>query len=203
MEPRFRALLPAVVAACLLAACGGSNGNGGDNPPPNPGGGNSQNPCTSASAETGLDQPATPPSEADLRRKRGLLDPNPRWRVFDALWTHRQRVALGTERAAETTGRDPIDIGEIAVLQDEGDLIAPPNQFDLRNTGLRLSRNGSGGYDVSRIDGAFRTTLGTRLTLHSLAELLPGRSVVLDRICQGILDRTTPFEWDEFEAKGG
>jgi hypothetical protein len=165
MEPRVRALLPAVVAACLLAACGGSNGNGGDNPSPNPGGGNSQNPCASASAETGLDQPAAPPSDAALRRKRGLLDHNPRWRVFDSLWTHRQRVALGTSRAAETAGRDPIDVGEIAVLQDEGDLIAPPNQFDLRDTGLRFTRNGSGGYDVRRIDGTFRTTLGTRLTL--------------------------------------
>ena len=85
--------------------------------------------------------------------------------MFDALWTHRQRIALTGERAAETTGRDSVDIGEIAVVQDEGDLIAPPNQIDVRNTGLRFSRNASGGYDVRRIDGAFRTTLGTRITL--------------------------------------
>ena len=165
MEPRVRALLPAVVAACLLAACGGSNGNGGDTPSPNPGGGNSQNPCASASADTGQDLPAQPPPESALRRKRGLVDHNPRWRVFDALWTHRQRIALGGERAAETAGRDPIDIGDIAVVQDEGDLIAPPNQFDLRNAGLRFARNASGGYNVTRIDGAFRSALGSRLTL--------------------------------------
>jgi hypothetical protein len=165
MEARVRALLPAIVAAWLLAACGGSNGNGGDNPNPNPGGGNSQNPCASASIEPGLEAPATAPSEAALRLKRGVVDHNPRWRVFDALWTHRQRSALGGERAAETTGRDSVDIGEIAVVQDEGDLIAPPNQIDVRNTGLRFSRNSSGGYDVRRIDGAFRTTLGTRITL--------------------------------------
>ncbi len=42
--------------------------------------------------------------------------------------------------------------------------------------------------------------LGTRLTFNSLADLLPGRSPVLDRICQGILDGQTPFEWDEFET---
>ena len=165
MEARVRALLPAIVAAWLLAACGGSNGNGGDNPNPNPGGGNSQNPCASASVEPELEAPATAPSEAALRHKRGVVDHNPRWRVFDALWTHRQRIALGGERAAETTGRDSVDIGEIAVVQDEGDLIAPPNQFDVRNTGLRFSRNAAGGYDVRRIDGAFRTTLGTRITL--------------------------------------
>ena len=91
MEPRVRALLPAVVAACVLAACGGSNGNGGDNPSPNPGGGDSQNPCASASAEPGADLQAPGPSEAALRKKGNVLDRNPRWRVFDALWTHRQK----------------------------------------------------------------------------------------------------------------
>ena len=47
----------------------------------------------------------------------------------------------------------------------ERDLIAPANAFDLRGTGLRFARNGSGGYDVTRIDGTFRSALGTRLTL--------------------------------------
>ena len=123
MEARVRALLPAIVAAWLLAACGGSNGNGGDDPNPNPGGGNSQNPCASASVETELEAPAPAPSEAALRQKRGVVDHNPRWRVFDALWTHRQRIALGGERAAETTGRDSVDVGDVAVIQDEGDVI--------------------------------------------------------------------------------
>ena len=50
-------------------------------------------------------------------------------------------------------------------MQDEGDLIESPNAYDLRNLGLRFTRNGGGGYDVRRIDGRFRTTLGTRLTL--------------------------------------
>ncbi|MCA1563107.1 MAG: hypothetical protein LC804_23570 [Acidobacteria bacterium] len=56
-------------------------------------------------------------------------------------------------------------MGEIAVLQDEGDLVLPPNLYDLRSLGLRFTRNGAGGYDVRRIDGTFRSTLGTRLTL--------------------------------------
>ncbi len=41
---------------------------------------------------------------------------------------------------------------------------------------------------------------GTRLSFDSLAALLPGKSPVLDRICQGIFDGVTPFEWDEFES---
>ncbi len=56
-------------------------------------------------------------------------------------------------------------MGEIAVVQDDGDLIESPNAYDLRNLGLRFTRNGAGGYDVRRIDAGFRTGLGTRLTL--------------------------------------
>jgi hypothetical protein len=37
------------------------------------------------------------------------------------------------------------------------------------------------------------------LSFDSLDALLPGRSPVLDRVCQGIVDGVTPFEWDEFE----
>ena len=52
------------------------------------------------------------------------------------------------------------DVGEIAVVQDEGDLILPPNTYDLRSLGLRFTRNAAGGYDVVRIDGAFRSGSG-------------------------------------------
>jgi hypothetical protein len=50
------------------------------------------------------------------------------------------------------------------VLRDAGDLIQPPNPFDLAGAGLRFSRVGTG-YQVARADAAFRPTLGTRLTL--------------------------------------
>ena len=36
------------------------------------------------------------------------------------------------------------DIGDIAVIRDEGDVIVPPNAFDLKGTGLRFTRNSSG-----------------------------------------------------------
>ena len=161
MEPRVRALLPAVVAACVLAACGGSNGNGGDNPAPNPGRRQLAEPLRVRFRRAGRG----PSGSTDLRKQHSARramssTATRRWRVFDALWTHRQRIALRGERAAETIGRDTVDIGEIAVVQDEGDLIVPPNEFDLRNTGLRFTRNASGGYNVTRIDGTFRTALG-------------------------------------------
>jgi len=57
------------------------------------------------------------------------------------------------------------DAGEIAVLQDEGDLVAPPNPFDLTGRGLRFAPNGADGYDVSAVDGTFRQMLGDRLSL--------------------------------------
>jgi hypothetical protein len=41
----------------------------------------------------------------------------------------------------------------------------------------------------------------SRLTFDSLGDLLPGKSAVLDRICTGILDGETRFEWDEFEGR--
>ncbi len=81
------------------------------------------------------------------------------------MWLNASRAGRLSRAEAATAGRDAIDVGEIAIVQDEGDLIESPNAYDLRNLGLRFTRNGSGGYDVSRIDGAFRTALGTRLTL--------------------------------------
>jgi len=40
-----------------------------------------------------------------------------------------------------------------------------------------------------------------RLTFESLRDLLPGKSAVLDRICEGIVDRRVPFEWDEISGR--
>ena len=54
--------------------------------------------------------------------------------------------AQGTGQPAERglTSPAPVaeDIGDIAVLHDTGDLVAPANQFDIARTGLRFTRNG-------------------------------------------------------------
>jgi hypothetical protein len=158
--------LAAAALAVTIAACGGGSGgsgnNGGSNPPPA-----GQNPCTTASAQpdTAEVEAEIAASSTDLSFKRNVLDPNPRGRLYDALWLHQSRQDRIPRTESLTTGRNAADVGDIAVIQDEGDLIDSPNLYDLRNLGLRFTRNSAGGYDVRRIDGTFRTTLGTRLTL--------------------------------------
>jgi hypothetical protein len=156
-----RVLLPVLSLAWMVAACGSNNG-GSPGPSPTPGG---TNPCAAAPVEGEAVSVPGQATATTLRQKTEVVDRDPRWRVLDALWTHRQRAGRPQERAATASGRNSIDIGEIAVLQDEGDLIAPPNALDIRSQGLRFTRNGAGGYDVARIDGTFRANLGTRLTL--------------------------------------
>jgi hypothetical protein len=161
-----RIALPALILAALSVACGGGSG-GGSGGSGSGGGTTTTNPCTTAAATAGDDVPVEVPAERPP--KTGQLDPNPRWRVLDALWTNRaardRRARSQTAETPETPPRHSADVGEIAVVQDEGDLIVAPNTYDLRSLGLRFSRNGSGGYDVRRIDGNFRATLGTRLNL--------------------------------------
>jgi hypothetical protein len=85
--------------------------------------------------------------------------------VLDALWTHAARPRGAALTADGRNAATSVDVGDVAVLRDEGDLILPPNVYDLKDVGLRFTRNGAGGYDVRLDSAAFRTTLGTRLTL--------------------------------------
>jgi hypothetical protein len=149
----------------LAGACGGGSGRSGGTPTPPPGGTPDVCSGTGDEADAVDVSPARTREDVDLAiRKSERADGNPRGRLFDALWLNRSRTDLD-RTAAAATGRSAIDIGEIAVVQDEGDLIASPNPYDLRNLGLRFTRNLGGGYDVQRIDGGLRTTLGSRLTL--------------------------------------
>jgi hypothetical protein len=155
----------AVLLGLLASACGSSSGSS-TNPPPT----TSTNPCASAADEADQAAIEVPPEELAARRelKTNVLDGSPRWRVLDALWTHREYLERNQRTPEERRTLSPrrnADVGDIAVVQDEGDLILPPNTYDLRSLGLRFARNGSGGYNVTRIDGSFRATLGTRLTL--------------------------------------
>jgi hypothetical protein len=168
--------LAALLLASSVQACGGSGGSGSTPTPPT-----GANPCATAlTAEAG----DAAPIDGTLRaNKRGAIDRDPRYNVIDHVSLHREvqewraRRSVRTDRdrvpsspgtatqGIQAPGTHTADIGEIAAIQDEGDLIAPPNSYDLRGLGVRFTRNGSGGFDVRRIDGGFRTTLGRQLTL--------------------------------------
>src|SRR6185436_4241511 len=158
--------LCAIMALGLLAsACGGSGSSSSSNPPPT-----NANPCASAAVDEEDQADVSLEDQAAARLlKTHILDGSPRWRVLDALWTHRQYADRAEPRSPGgrrgLSSRANVDAGEIAIVQDEGDIILPPNTFDLSSAGLRFARNGSGGYDVTRFPGNFRATLGTRLTL--------------------------------------
>ena len=158
----MKSLFAAVALGLLASACGSST-IPSTNPPAT-----STNPCTTAALEEDQPEPSLEDQAAARALKTNVLDGNPRWRVLDALWTHREYADRNPRTPDDRRTLSPhnsADIGEIAVVQDEGDLILPPNTYDLRSLGLRFTRNGSGGYNVIRIDGNFRTTLGNRLTL--------------------------------------
>jgi hypothetical protein len=153
------------VLGLLASACGGSSSPSSSNPPPT----TTTNPCTATAIEEDQAEPSAADQAAARALKTNVLDGSPRWRVLDALWTHREYATRFNRRDDERTSLSPsrsnADVGDIAVVQDEGDLILPPNTYDLRSLGLRFTRNGAGGYNVTRIDGNFRAAIGTRLTL--------------------------------------
>jgi len=183
---RTHAFPVALCLSLLLAACGGggsgtNNGTtpGGTTPPPT----TTTDPCGAALLADMPELASTAsaqPGGAPVAGKKAIVDGGPRGRLQEALalhqWANERRHNAQIRASVEATSRGedqpaitspaPVaeDVGEIAVIQDTGDLILPQNVFDVRSTGLRFTRSGSS-YTLSKIDGAFRSALGTRLTL--------------------------------------
>jgi hypothetical protein len=158
----------AAFVGLLSSACGGSSSPSSPNPPPT----TTTNPCTAAALEEDQAEVSVPDQDAARASKLHVPDGSPRWRVLDALWTHRENTArrapgdnTNDSRRGLSPSRSNADVGEVAVVQDEGDLILPPNAYDLRNLGLRFTRNNAGGYNITRTDANFRAALGNRVTL--------------------------------------
>ena len=121
-----------------------------------------QNPCDSV---TTLSSAAFRSSSRGIDKRGGIIDSDGAWTVLDSIWNHRSATARGLLRplVAQPPGAD---VGEIAVLQDEGDLFRAANLYDLRDVSLRFTPNTVGGYDVARTgSSAYRSPLGTRLAL--------------------------------------
>ena len=124
-----------------------------------------QNPCpedTSQAAFRGAFTEAAPPGGG---KRLGFVDDGGRWGVLDSVWNHRTAVERGLLGPLAEAGAAE-DIGEIAVLRDEGDLFLAANIYDLRDVTLRFSPNDDGGYDVMHLGtAAWRSSLGESLTL--------------------------------------
>jgi hypothetical protein len=155
-------LIGAIAISVVAAACGG--GNSGGTPPPT----TSPPPSSTGSCSvpvrplasdisTGRRQPKRE-STGNRRTRRG--------RVYEELWKH-QAASTGRRLtpfsiAPQSTTED---VGQLAVMRDEGDLILPANAFDLRSVGITFGRNGSGGYDARRSDRGFQSAVGERIAL--------------------------------------
>lgn len=133
-----------------------------------------QNPCPDVTAAASLQgAAAAPPFGVDKRF--GVVDDGGRWGVLDSVWNHRTALERGLLRpvagadSADSESEPEVeaeDIGEIAVLRDEGDLFRAANIYDLRDVALRFSPNDDGGYDVTHLGAAaWRSPVGSRLTL--------------------------------------
>ena len=156
----------ALLLGAVLLACGGGSTAAGAARAPAPDRAADDHP---ESLRHGLTSRHRPHRERGLplltaSAKRNLLDRSGRYRVLDALWLHQQQGVRAIDARTATAG-SAADVGDVAVIQDQGDVILPPNAFDLRGSGVRFTRNGGGGYDAQKIDGAFRTALGRQLTL--------------------------------------
>lgn len=159
-----RASCLAVIFGGLLASCGGSSGGSGGSgstspSPTTP----SSNPCAGIAAEA----PASARREmspAALAKSEATICRHQPHNVLEALWKHqvpRGRGSAGPSGPSTASG----DVGDIAVIQDEGDIMIPANVFDLTAAGLAFVRNAAGGYDVQRADVTFKPTLGRKITL--------------------------------------
>src|SRR4029453_8781618 len=154
-------LIEAIAIALLLSACGGNSS--GTTPPPT----TTPPPSSSGSCAVPLRTLASAPaaerhpkaeSTANRRTRRG--------RVYEELWKHqaagRQRRIAPFE-VAPSSPRE--DVGQGAVIRDEGDLLLRANAFALRSIAVTFARNGSGGYDARRSDRAFQSSVGERIPL--------------------------------------
>ena len=125
-----------------------------------------QNPCPATASEAAARNAIAPARSLLDRGKRfGFIDDGARWGVLDSIWNHRTALERGLLRPVAATASNE-DVGEIAVLQDEGDLFRASNIYDLRDVTLRFAANDDGGYDVTHLGAAaWRSSPGDALTL--------------------------------------
>ncbi|MFN7979101.1 MAG: hypothetical protein U0P30_13275 [Vicinamibacterales bacterium] len=163
----------ALLVALACWSCGGGGGGG-----TTPGGGGTTTPpptsgtsaCAAALTVEGFaDVAPTRNTTAAADRKRAEQRGRTKGDVRDALWRHRAPRPEGDRRAEPLDANEPrpaatVDVGDVAVIEDDGTIFLAANPFDLAGTGLRFRPSGAS-YEVASIDATFRTALGSRLSL--------------------------------------
>ena len=155
----------AIALALLTVSCSGGGGSSTTPPPttsaPSPAVAACSVPFeTAALSEGGASVPKSDVVD-DRRTQRG--------RVYEQLWKHQ---AAAARRAAEGRAQPSTfgptatteDIGQIAVMRDEGDLVLPPNAFYLLSAAFLFARNGLGGYYVRPSTRAFLSSVGDKVS---------------------------------------
>jgi hypothetical protein len=153
-----RRAIVAIAATLVMVSCGGETSGtpSPQTPAPVASGGSCSIPLTPAITTTPTHE--KPVSTDDRRMRRG--------RVYEELWKH--EAAAGGRRLAPASiapASTAEDIGQVAVVRDEGDLVVAANPYDLRSIAVAFARNGSGGYDVRRSDRSFQSTVGEKIPL--------------------------------------
>ena len=85
--------------------------------------------------------------------------------MYEELWKH-QAATRSSRPASIAPAATTDDIGQIAVVRDEGDLILPANRFDLQARAFVFARNGFGGYDVRSSTRPFQSAVGDKIPLN-------------------------------------
>src|SRR4029453_87900 len=98
----------------------------------------SADPCVAVTSSSALTARGTSTGAASDDPKKSPLDHDDRWRHLDSLWAHRAGVAHGRLAPRSVDVRSSRDVGEIAVVEDTGDLMIKANPLDLGDLGLRF-----------------------------------------------------------------
>ena len=155
-----RILYGAIIATLLIAACGGDPA--GTAPPtttvPPPATTSGCSIPLAPAALTSISAQPKPASTSDRRTRRG--------RAYEELWKHQAAVARRRLAPASISpAASAEDIGQVAVVRDEGDLVLPANPFDLRAIAVTFARTGSGGSDARRSDRQVQSAVGEKIPL--------------------------------------
>jgi hypothetical protein len=81
----------------------------------------------------------------------------------ESVWSHQEWRGRRSVRA-QSAAAGSFDVGQIAVLLDDGDLARPRNLLDLQHTALRFTPAGAG-YSLAPLALPLEPDTGTRLTL--------------------------------------